>query len=209
MPAKHSNGEPGIGHQPGGRQGIDQTDEVANPEIDVARRDHEQLADRGERQGERRREHQRQPEGRQDPRVLRHAQREDERKRHQRDHCRDRAPRAAGRARRQLRMARAAAFVELAKRCLDQPLLRSLAAAELGHHRAVPHHQRAVAFGKFGIVGRVPEHRPPLVRQAAKQPVEVGLGADVDAARRIVQHDDVGFRRQAPARSPPSADCRR
>ena len=57
--------------------------------------------------------------------------------------------------------------------------------------RAVVEHQHAVAAAdQLVIVGRVEEDRRAVVGELAQQLVDLLLGADVDAARRIVEQDD-------------------
>ena len=48
----------------------------------------------------------------------------------------------------------------------------------------------------------------PLARQVAQDAVDLGLGADVDAARRLVEEDDPRIDRQHLGDAPPSAGCR-
>ena len=49
----------------------------------------------------------------------------------------------------------------------------------------------------------------PLVGKIVDQAVDFRLGADVDAARRLVQDQHLGLARPASAPARPSADCRR
>ena len=47
--------------------------------------------------------------------------------------------------------------------------------------------QHAVAGEQFGVFGGVPDERASLAGEFAAEPVEILLGGDVDAARRVVQ----------------------
>ena len=49
----------------------------------------------------------------------------------------------------------------------------------------------------------------PAAGQLVDQPVDLGLGADVDAAGRLVQDQHARLARQPACRAPPSAGCRR
>ena len=77
------------------------------------------------------------------------------------------------------------------ERAGDQRALGDLGADELAHDRAVVQHEHAVAAAdQLVIVGGVEEDRRAGVGEAAQQLVDLLLGADVDAARRIVEQDD-------------------
>ncbi len=67
----------------------------------------------------------------------------------------------------------------------------SVGACELAHDAAVIHDGDTVAAAdQLVIVGRIEQDRRALVGELAQQPVELLLGADIDAARRIVEQDD-------------------
>ena len=53
------------------------------------------------------------------------------------------------------------------------------------------------------------DHRDALAGELRDQPVDLGLGADVDAARRLVEDQDAAAWSAASGRSAPSAGCRR
>ena len=62
---------------------------------------------------------------------------------------------------------------------------------ELALDRAVVEHEHAVAAAdQLVIVGRIEQDRRAGVGELAQQLVDLLLGADVDAARRIVEQDD-------------------
>ena len=63
--------------------------------------------------------------------------------------------------------------------------------------RAVIEHEHAIAAAdQFVIVGRVEHNRRALVGETPEQLVEFLLGADVDAARRIIEQDDARMAHQ-------------
>src|SRR6476659_5757821 len=98
------------------------------------------------------------------------------------------APCAALRA---LRAGMAAAFsVDIAERRLDDSFLRHLLTLEGRDDAAVAEHVDAVAVVELVELGRVPEESAALGRLVAQQVVHLALGADVDAAHRIVHQDD-------------------
>ena len=73
----------------------------------------------------------------------------------------------------------------------DQRALGDLGADQLALDRAVVHHEHAVAAAdQLVIVGRIEEDRRAVVGELAQQLIHLLLGADVDAARRIVEQDD-------------------
>ena len=52
------------------------------------------------------------------------------------------------------------------------------------------HHQNAVAHAdQFGQFGRDDDDADAAARQVAQDAVDFGLGADIDAARRLVEED--------------------
>src|SRR5207247_5832395 len=74
------------------------------------------------------------------------------------------------------------------ERAGDQRMLGDLDADELALDRAVVEHQHAVAAAdQLVIVGRIEQDRGAGVRQLAHQLIEFLLGADIDAARRVVE----------------------
>src|SRR5664279_669427 len=78
----------------------------------------------------------------------------------------------------------------IAERGLDDFLLRHVAAVERGDDPAVAKHIDAVAIVELADFGGVPKKGAAVARLLAKQVVHLELGADVDAAHRIVhQHD--------------------
>ena len=84
-----------------------------------------------------------------------------------------------------------------------------LGAGELALDRAVIEDQHPVAAAdQLVIVGRIEQDRRAGVGEPAQQLVELLLGADIDAAGRIVEQDDARRRASAIWRSPPSAGCR-
>ena len=60
----------------------------------------------------------------------------------------------------------------------------------------------------LGQLGRTEEDRPAAVGEFADQPVDLALGADVDAARRVVEQEHGRARPRATCRRRPSAGCR-
>ena len=77
------------------------------------------------------------------------------------------------------------------ERAGDQRALGDLGADQLALDRAVIEHQHAVAAAdQLVIVGRIEQDRRARVGELAQQLVDLLLGADVDAARRIVEQDD-------------------
>ena len=68
---------------------------------------------------------------------------------------------------------------------------------QLALDRAVVEHQHAVAAAdQLVIVGRIEEDRRARVGELAQQLVDLLLGADIDAARRIVEQDDARLAHQ-------------
>ena len=75
---------------------------------------------------------------------------------------------------------------------------------------AFVHHRHAVAVGEDLFHVAADHHdRRAAVGQVAHQSVDLRLGADVDASRRLVEHDDPRRQRQPAAPARPSAGCRR
>ena len=65
--------------------------------------------------------------------------------------------------------------------------------------------QRPISSGSSDETTTMPT---PLAREVAQDAVDLGLGADVDAARRLVEEDHPRARPTASWRSRPSAGCR-
>ena len=62
---------------------------------------------------------------------------------------------------------------------------------------AVIKHEHAVAAAdQLVIVGRVEQDRRAVVGELAQQLIELLLGADIDAARRVVEQDDARLAHQ-------------
>ena len=82
-------------------------------------------------------------------------------------------------------------------------------ARELGRHAALVEHDDAVAQRRELVdVGRADQHRRAGGGGRADQRVHLVLGADVDAARRVVEQEHRRLRRRATWRTRPSAGCR-
>ena len=88
-------------------------------------------------------------------------------------------------------------------------LLRHLVARDLAGDAPLAHDQHAVADAdQFGQLGRDDDDADAVARQVAQDAVDLGLGADIDAARRLVEEDHLRARPTASWRSRPSAGCR-
>ena len=75
--------------------------------------------------------------------------------------------------------------------------LVQIRAGKFAHDAPVIHDRDAVAAAdEFVVVGRIEQDRRALIGELAHEPVELLLGADVDAARRIVEQDDARFGHQ-------------
>ncbi len=73
-------------------------------------------------------------------------------------------------------------------------MLVGLGAAELGHEAALAHDQDAVAHAQhLGQLAGDHEDAQALLGQLAHEPVDLGLGADVDAARGLVDDEQPGL----------------
>ncbi len=95
----------------------------------------------------------------------------------------------------------------VAARMID--VLVGVGAGELGDQPALVQHEHAVGHAQhLGQLGGDHQHGDALGDQLGEQPVHLGLGADVDAAGRLVddQQRRAGARATWPAR--PSAGCR-
>src|SRR3982750_684850 len=86
--------------------------------------------------------------------------------------------------------ASAASSVGIAERRLDDLFLGHLVALEARDDAAIPEHGDPGAVVELVDLGRVPEKGASLGRLLAQQLVDLALGADVDAAHRIVHKDD-------------------
>ena len=76
-------------------------------------------------------------------------------------------------------------------------LLRRLGAIEHADNRAAAHHCDAVAHAEdLRQLGRDHQDGQPARGQLAHQPMNLGLGADVDALCWLVEDQDRGFGRQ-------------
>src|SRR6185369_9386020 len=84
----------------------------------------------------------------------------------------------------------------IAERGPDDLFFRDLAAVEVGNDAAVLEDVNVVAMREFLGLGGVPEERAATPRLFAEQVVDLDLGADVDAAHRIVHQYDPRIRAQ-------------
>src|SRR5450755_1704244 len=84
----------------------------------------------------------------------------------------------------------------IAERRLDALFFRHLAAVEVGDDAAVLEDVDVVAVLELLGLGGVPEESAAAARLLAEQVVDLELGADVDAAHRIVHEDDPCVRAQ-------------
>src|SRR5260221_11825702 len=81
---------------------------------------------------------------------------------------------------------------------VHDPFLRRVERRELLDHAALAADQDAVRqIHDRGQVGRDDDGGQALVGQAGDQLVDLGYGADLDAARRLVEDDDAGLLHQA------------
>src|SRR5881296_720749 len=80
---------------------------------------------------------------------------------------------------------------------LHDLFLRGLAARQLAGDAALAHHEDAVAQAQhLGQLRRDHDDGLALRGQRVEQLVDLGLGADVDAARRLVEEKDVAVAQQ-------------
>ena len=83
------------------------------------------------------------------------------------------------------------------ERAGDQRVLGDAVAFEFANDAAVIKHQHAVAAAdQFVIVGRIEQDRRAGIGQPPQQLIDLLLGADIDAARRIVEQDDARLAHQ-------------
>src|SRR5690606_36615019 len=87
----------------------------------------------------------------------------------------------------------------LDRRQLHHSLSRGFACRQRPGDSLAGHHDDPVRQGQqFIQVRRDENHREPLRDQAADQPADLGLGADVDPARRLIQNQHRGLRVDPP-----------
>src|SRR4051812_17614556 len=87
-----------------------------------------------------------------------------------------------------------------AEEARDEPLAGQLVPVELGEDRPFPEDEDTVhELDELVDLGGEHHDRDALGREPGQQPVEVALGVEIDAARRVVEEQDRGLRRQ-PAR---------
>ena len=60
------------------------------------------------------------------------------------------------------------------------------------------HHDGAVTFGELSVVGGVPDDGAAIFRQATEEPVEIGLGAEIDPSGRVIEQHHVGIGGERP-----------
>ena len=85
-----------------------------------------------------------------------------------------------------------------------------LGVRQIGDRAAVAQHEDAVgAFDDLLELGGDHQHAEALVGELADQRLDLGLGADVDAAGRLVEDQQLRDRCRASAPAAPSAGCRR
>ena len=81
---------------------------------------------------------------------------------------------------------------------------------QLADLAAIAHHDNALGEPEYLFeLGRDEDDRQTLLRQLGDLALDVGLRADVDAAGRLVEDDELRARSRASARAAPSAGCRR
>ena len=81
--------------------------------------------------------------------------------------------------------------------------------AKLGDDPAAIHHQHPVAHAEhFRQFARDHQDGHAFASKLAHQLMDFRLGADIDAARRLVHDEDARIGREPFAQAPPSADCR-
>src|SRR4051812_30732568 len=76
------------------------------------------------------------------------------------------------------------------KRSLQDTVLLDLPSREGGNDTILAEDMHPVAVFEFLEFGRIPEERPALLGFGLDQFVDVLLGADINTAHRIVEHDD-------------------
>src|SRR6185312_15064753 len=81
----------------------------------------------------------------------------------------------------------------LAEGGADHPLLADRAARDLVGNAAAIEDVDAVAIDELVVLGRVPDEAAAALRLAPDMLVELALGADIDAAQRVVEQHDLGL----------------
>src|SRR6218665_2569033 len=78
--------------------------------------------------------------------------------------------------------------------------LCGIGAVELADQATAAHHRDSIGHAeRLGQVGGDHQDPPPRRAHLVDQLVDLGAGADVDAARRLVEHQDVGLGREHPS----------
>ena len=91
-----------------------------------------------------------------------------------------------------------------------QRLVGRVGGGDIGRDPAARHHQDARRAGAhLGQIGRREHDAESVSGQTPHRLENLRLGADVNAARRLVQQQHARPAHDSPARSRPSADCRR
>ncbi len=110
---------------------------------------------------------------------------------HHKQHDRDQRAAVLGQPEAPLSHALASALLDDIQRAGDQRMFGEPGARKFGLDGAVVEHQHPVAAAdQFVVVGRVEEDRRAVRGELAQELVDLLLGADVDAARGVVQQDD-------------------
>ena len=79
----------------------------------------------------------------------------------------------------------------------------------VGDQPSLAHHEDAVRDREhLGQLGGDHQHGDAVAGQRREQPVDLGLGTDVDPARRLVDDQQSGLARRATSPARPSAGCR-
>ena len=87
---------------------------------------------------------------------------------------------------------------------------REFVARDFRDHPPAAEDQRAMADPLDLLeVRRDQEHRHPALQRELQQVIDLGLGADVDADRRLLEDEQPDLRPPSSARRRPSAGCRR
>ncbi len=77
---------------------------------------------------------------------------------------------------------------------LDDPLLRGLGVRDLRHDPALPHDVDPIAHADdLGKLGRDHQNGGPFLDEFVHEGVDLGLGPHIDAARRLVEDEDLGL----------------
>src|SRR4051794_10073765 len=87
--------------------------------------------------------------------------------------------------------------LQLSGRRVHDPLLRRVGPRELARQPALVHDEHAIGHPEdLGQLARDHQHRDPAPGELGEQPVDLGLRADVDAARRLVDDEDLRLGRE-------------